>query len=471
MATAGGGRRVGDRLPWLVLLLALAMTTVWVVPVVLTRAHGFDISDEGSYVLSYRWWDADTRNFTGAQYLYGPVFEALDYSLGALRLVRLGTVLGAHAVFGWAFVSWLRTRWPSLLPTRAWAAAVIACVVAVGGVTYGWLPLSPGYDDVVALGCLVVMAAMFRSWRAVLLTGRLAVGPALALPAPVLAMLLAKWSSTVVVMAFLVVVFLVVALALRAGGWGRFLGAGLVCTGVVVLLFDVVVEPLGRVVPPLVEVNRLAAGSSHSAGTLLHLYLSSTLGILERTTPLVLIMAVLGVVALVVARSRMRRAAPGCGRGAGRGSRPGGRFRAEPARGGGRPGRLRGRPVALVAGAAVVCGGRWCAHPGADRPRRGSALELAGVASMLVLVPVVQAIGSANSLSSLAVNLAASWFAFVLLCVAAARGLRSSRWFLVSAALAMLVLCPFVAADGVLLHPYRTTASTRGTAHWAGRDP
>jgi hypothetical protein len=462
MAAGRGGRLVGGRLPWLVTLLALVATAAWAVPVVLTRSHGFDISDEGSYVLAYRWWDADTRNFTGAQYLYGPLFEAVGYSIGALRLIRLATVLGAHLLFGWAFVSWLRTRYPSALPSRAWAAAAVSCVVAVGGMTYGWLPLSPGYNDVVALGCLALMAAFFRSWRAVLRSGRLAVGPALALPVPLLAMLLAKWSSTVVVVAFLGVVFVVVALALRPRGWGRFVGAGLASTVAVVLLFDVLVEPLGSVVPPLIEVNRLAAGSSHTAGKLLDLYVSSTLDILGLTGTLMLIVAVLGLVGLLVARTGMRTAAAWV-------------VAAGPVMVVGAVGALGSRPwpeggdvgladysaalVALVAaGVVAFVVALVRSRASALGPRPGNAWELAGVVSMLVLLPVVQAVGSGNSLSSLAVNLAACWFAFILLGIAAARSTSSTRWFMVSTATAVLVLCASVGADGVLEHPYRTTA-------------
>src|SRR4051812_19194686 len=92
-------RGSASRSPWLwVSLVALLATAVWVVPVLLSRGHGFDVSDEGSYVLSYRWWDSDARNFNGAQYLYGPVFEALDYSVAGLRVVRLVSVLATHAV-------------------------------------------------------------------------------------------------------------------------------------------------------------------------------------------------------------------------------------------------------------------------------------------------------------------------------------------------------------------------------------
>ena len=80
---------------------------------VLTAGHGFDITDEGFYLLSYRWWNVHHRNFTGAAYLYGPVFALLDHDIGALRIFRLLTVVGAHLAFGWCFMRWLRLRRPA----------------------------------------------------------------------------------------------------------------------------------------------------------------------------------------------------------------------------------------------------------------------------------------------------------------------------------------------------------------------
>ena len=58
--------------------------------------RGFDISDEGFYVLSYRWWDSTPRVFTGVQYLYGPVFELLGWSIPGLRVVRLVSIVLVH---------------------------------------------------------------------------------------------------------------------------------------------------------------------------------------------------------------------------------------------------------------------------------------------------------------------------------------------------------------------------------------
>ena len=442
-------------------VLALLATALWVVPVVVTRGHGFDVSDEGSYVLSYRWWDSDSRNFNGAQYLYGPAFEALGYSVAGLRLVRLGTVLVAHAAFGWAFMTWLRDRFPAAVPSRAWVAAGVAVLVAAGGVTYGWLPLSPGYNDVVALGCLVVMAVFFRCWSSVLRSGRLPVGPALVLPLPVLAMVLAKWSSAVVVLFFLVVVFVAAAVALRPRGWGRFVAAGVAGTAVTVALFHLLVAPLGTVVPPLVAVNRLAAGSSHTAGALVDLYVSTAKETLGRTIALLLVVGVLGLVAAGLARTGMRSAARWVvvagpvlviGVIAAAGGSP------WPEGGGVGLDDYAAGLVALVVATAVALGiATLCSRGTTPRDREGSTREVPVVLAMLLLLPAVQAVGSGNSIASLAVNVAACWLAFILLSAVLILPTTFARWFAVASGVAVVVLCASVGADGVLMHPYRTT--------------
>ena len=112
--------------------------------------RGFDISDEGFYVLSYRWWDTTPRVFTGVQYVYGPVFELLGWSIPGLRVVRLVSIVLVHLAFGWAFMTWLRTRRPRHHPAAGGRWQGRSTIVASAGVTYGWLPLSPGYNDVVA---------------------------------------------------------------------------------------------------------------------------------------------------------------------------------------------------------------------------------------------------------------------------------------------------------------------------------
>src|SRR3954471_6342198 len=124
----------GGRLaPAVVLAFATTVTAIWAVTAIRAARHGLDLTDEGFYLLSYRWWNADHRTFSGAQYLYGPVFALLGHDIAALRIFRLGTLLVAHLLFGWAFMRWLRPRRGHAPPTRLWEAAGAATLVAAGG--------------------------------------------------------------------------------------------------------------------------------------------------------------------------------------------------------------------------------------------------------------------------------------------------------------------------------------------------
>ena len=83
---SGPGNR--GLLPWIAAVSGL-VTALWVAAALMMAGRGFDVTDEGFYVLSYRWWDSTPRVFTGVQYLYGPVFGLLGWSIPGLRVVRV----------------------------------------------------------------------------------------------------------------------------------------------------------------------------------------------------------------------------------------------------------------------------------------------------------------------------------------------------------------------------------------------
>ena len=198
---------------------ATVATSVWVVAALLMAGRGFDVSDEGFYVLSYRWWDTTPRVFTGVQYLYGPVFELLGWSIAGLRVVRLITVVLVHLVFGWTFMSWLRTRRPDAPESRSWELTGALVILASGGVTYGWLPLSPGLQrrgpaELLAARLLaVVVLRVVERGTSVADVGGGVAGP------PVVTLLLAKWAAAGLILVFLLVLGVVALRSLRARGW------------------------------------------------------------------------------------------------------------------------------------------------------------------------------------------------------------------------------------------------------------
>ena len=77
------------------LLGAGVSVLVWVTAALTMADKGLDVTDEGFYLLSYRWWDTSLRNFTAAQYVYGPIFELLGFDIVRLRYFRVVTVLAA----------------------------------------------------------------------------------------------------------------------------------------------------------------------------------------------------------------------------------------------------------------------------------------------------------------------------------------------------------------------------------------
>ena len=257
-------------------LAAGAAATLWITVVALTAGHGLDVSDEGYYLLSYRWWRVNMQTFTGAQYLYGPVFQLVGYDITGLRMVRLLSVVGTHLAFGWAFMRWLRLRRPRAPATRLWEAAGIAVILACGGLVYGWLPLSPGYNDVSLLGALLALAIVLRMATHADRGGRVPAWVPVLFGPVVVAMLLAKWSSSVVTLA---VVALAGLAAVAPLGWRqvvRVTAWALAGTVATVLLIQVLVVPLTTAVPEMLATNKLVAAGANSPAALLKVYARTT---------------------------------------------------------------------------------------------------------------------------------------------------------------------------------------------------
>ena len=119
---------------------------------------GFAVQDEGTYVLSYRFWDTNPYFVSGSQYFYGPIFEALGESIPLLRLLRLTMVIGANAWFGWTFLVWLSHERDEALPSSR--TSLVLLLTAAGGMSYLWTPLTPGYYDLTADASLVLVSLL-----------------------------------------------------------------------------------------------------------------------------------------------------------------------------------------------------------------------------------------------------------------------------------------------------------------------
>jgi hypothetical protein len=441
---------------------------VWIVVAALTADRGFDTSDEGFYLLSYRWWDVNTRTYTGVQYLYGPVFEALGYNIAGLRLVRLFTVVAVHAVFAWSVMTWLRRRRKSAPATRLWEVAGAAAIIAAGGATYGWLPLSPGYNDVSLLAALLAAAVVLRTATAIDAGTRVPAWVPVVLGPVLVGSVFAKWVSstlTIGVVGLAIVIILApqgVRELLRFAGWTALGALG------AVTLIHLLLMPLDTGLPQILAVNRLVARATNSPTSLLEMYWTTTVDIgktiVKRHGLLVVaaavavfarrplgqwIAAVLAVAGFVFAGWRLL-----ANRGEIGGTTNLTRYPI---------GLLGAVAVAAAVGLMVLGARRFGGLPAPSLSREGR--RGWAVLALLAVLPLAQAFGTGNPIYKMAVNGFAAWMAIVVVVLT---GIETApgvaRAITAGVAAAGVALSSSVAATGLWAHPYRTVGHDRATA-------
>ena len=450
---------------------AAVWVVVWVAAAVTMADRGFDVTDEGASLLSYRWWDTNLRNFTAAQYVYGPVFELLDFDIVRLRLFRVVTVLVASGFFGWAFARWLSVRrgWS----TRVWELATATAVVASAWMMFSWLPLSPGYNDLTGLMALVGLGLVMRAGTLVEQDRTVPWWLFLALGTASAVMVMGRWSAVV---AAALLVF--GALSVSAGAhWSRWV-AGLVWTlsgaVLVLLVIHVFMVPVDDAIRGLLGPNRLTSDGDHSPRALLARYWESTVDLvwasLGRYWPVLAAAAVAG----LVSRGRWGLVTGAIGVGTlafavvqtladepvldAIGYRD--RFGA---------GLLALALTVIVTGLGVACSTRWRKRHWSGREGRAAVLAV-----LLLVVPFAAGFGTNNRLWMLAVNLFAVTIAFLITVLTHIDRRRLGARALAVATIAVAVAASSVTArDALLNHPYRsvpaeaaTTVVGDGTTPW-----
>lgn len=453
-------------------VLSGAAALVWIVASVLAAGHGFDRTDEGFYLLSYRWWSVIDRTFTGVQYIYGPVFQALGYDIAGLRLFRLITVVATLAAFGWSYMRWLRTRRPNANPSRWWEAAGTTAIVAAGGAAFGWLPLSPGYNDVELLGSMLTLAVVFRVAADTERGRRVPAWVPVAWGPIAFAMLFAKWASSILVLLVAAVVLIVVLWPRRYRAIVRFAAWTIASMIATVAFVHFAIIPLTSVVPEMLAINKIVAAKTNSPQSLLAMYARTTWAVVvmaARTYGLLMIALVL---AVVIRGKRAQRltlvlVVAGLALALWRALRGGGLT-------GGTLG-LRHYPavlvaillLTLVAGLAVVV---------AERRRRSdrSALSQTGrrgwmLFLLLLAMPYLQAMGTGNAVHLMAVNGFAAWMAILIAVVTGMeRAPLPARAAMAAVAAGAVLAGSSIGAGGQMLHPYRTDGYPSTTAAVAG---
>ena len=461
----GGTTSAGSEPRWPAVVVAIGSvlaTLFWTIAAALSAGHGFDVSDEGFYLLSYRWWSDNLYAYSGVQYVYGPVFELLGHDIAGLRLFRLVSVLVTHAVLGWTFMSWLRPRRPNAPASRWWELAGTSAIVAAGGMVYCWLPTTPGYNDVSLLGGLLACAVVLRMARDVERGARVPLWVPAALGPLAVAMILAKSASSLLTLAIVGTVALVVLRRTGRRAILRAVAAAVVGALLTLAAIHFFLVPLTAAIPPMISINRTVAAGTNSPSMLLEMYAENAWQLLVKVVRGYGALLLAGAIApFVRGNARAWRWAVAALTVLGLAQAVRHIIRADELVGG--TVNLNAFPTAitatialgLVVGIATLIRDRFDrTEPSAlsNHRRRDWA-----VLTMVAVLPLTQAAGTGNPVHYLAMNALAAWVALVVTVVTglpesavAARGLT---------ALALAGAVSFTAvigADGVWNHPYRT---------------
>lgn len=458
------------------LVLAAALSAVaaavWIGAVAVTAGHGLDTSDEGYYLLSYRWWDSNFRTFTGIQYFYGPVFEALGYNIAGLRLFRLFTVVGAHLVFGWTFMRWLRVRRPLAPLSRLWEFAGVAAILAAGGLVYGWLPLSPGYNDVSLLGALVAASVVLKTATLIDQDRPIPAWVPGSLGPLLVVMMLAKWTSAIVTFGLIALAGIIVLKPRGMRQVARFIGWALAGAVLTVALIQVAVVPLNTALPEMLTINSLAASNTNSPLYLLQKYWDTSVVVIKQIVKVHWLLFVAAAVSLVSRRRWVQTpaavlAVAGLLLSARRVINSGGLAAG--------PGNLDRYPVSVLAtlavvilvGLGVLIAGRWTGSSVSSLHREsGRGWTVLG---MIALLPIAQAMGTGNPIYMMAINAFAAGMALMIAIVTGIEAAPLVTRALTTATVAGgIILAACVGVSGVWLSPYRTPGYAKTTAVAAG---
>lgn len=429
---------------WVLVAAGLAVLG-WAVPALVMLDKGFSVQDEGTYVLAYRWWSSNPYFVPGAQYVYGPIFHALGESIPLLRLVRLLMVLASNAGFASAFLVWLTRRRPGLLPASR--PSLVMLLTATGGMSYLWAPLTPGYYDLTADICLLLVALMLLVLART--TGFPWWNPLVSGVACVL-LLLSKYTAT---SAGVLTVAVVVWCLVRRGGardatsYVVLFAAGVAAALTACQLF---VVPLGGFLSTTRQVTRLTAVGGHDLHYLARVNLMSTWHV--TLGALMLVLPMVGALVLAIRMSR--------------------------------DGHARGARVVLVAVAAlnaVLLPMALGWHGGSDRGGlmvgvafgslmvsgiaavvAGRRLAAAGheerlVVVVLLLVPLLQAAGTNVNVFYVAGECLAMWAAVPLVLVARPGCSPTLSAAVVIDLVALVVATAMIGGSTTLLSPFKTT--------------
>lgn len=460
-----------DRLWQVTSALAALGLLSWVVPALMMANRGFSLADEGTYVVTYRDWANPAFFESDAQYFYGPLFHLLGESIPWLRVARVIMAIAANAWWGWAFVCWFEAHRQFRLTVSGRVALVLVLTTA-GGPLYLWSPLTPGYYDLTTVITLALAALMVRN-ATHLASGR-APGALTGVIAGMLGVMLTltKWPAITVLVATELVTFVLVIRSSRRrmrDTQRHLLGIAAGVT-VMALVLQAWVHPIVDSLTVLARVTGTRSGGSGRPTALLQWYVADTASFLASG----LVIALPAVLVLVIGMALSQRAkvalAPVWPLAASLvlGVLP----LAVGWRGGGTHGRVAFAAVTaslLLACAAGGVGRGWLRRGRlrADNPAT-RINQAAPVLICMVLLPVLQALGTSVPLIYEAMGCLALWVAALIVLITgpfAVPRLRLMAWS--SLATAIGLVCA-LSGTTTLLTPFKTNGYADSTTPLPG---
>ena len=127
---------------------------------------GFDLTDEGTYMLLYAYPSHYLENWTGFHLLLSSIQSFIPVSIINLRLIKIFTTLFANVFFATAFLSWLSSYCSrfSELPLR-FKLFLFALLFSAALMPYTLLPQTPGYNDVAGIFGLLTAGSILLTLR------------------------------------------------------------------------------------------------------------------------------------------------------------------------------------------------------------------------------------------------------------------------------------------------------------------
>jgi hypothetical protein len=143
------------------LLLALSLILIlW------GTNKGFDLTDEGTYMLLPSYPDQYPSNWTGFHILLASIQSIIPVSIINVRLLRLTITLLANIAFATAFLAWLDSYFSGSHKTlQRFKPFLFLLLLSSTLMPYALLPQAPGYNDVAGIFGLLSVACIMLALR------------------------------------------------------------------------------------------------------------------------------------------------------------------------------------------------------------------------------------------------------------------------------------------------------------------